>query len=93
MRTQSKEKITKAKRLAKLIEDRKAIEKEEAELKKYFKGEIEGGVLEAGDVVITIEVKSRESLDREALEAELGSKLKKYIKVTEYEQVNVKEVA
>lgn len=93
MKTTSKDKIKKAQRLAEIIELRKAIEKEETELKGFFKDEIEGGVLEAGAVIINIEEKTRESLDREGLEKELGAKLQKFIKVTQYKQVNVAKKA
>jgi hypothetical protein len=89
MKTTSKDKIKKAQRLAEVIELRKQIEKEESELKGFFKDEITDGVLEAGAVIIQIEQKTRESLDREGLEKELGAKLIKFVKVTEYKQVSV----
>lgn len=89
MKTSSKEKIEKARRLFNLIHKRRKIEIEEAELKSYFKAEITYGCLEAGDIVILIEKKSRTSLDQKALAADLGEDLKKYERVTEFEQVTV----
>lgn len=91
MITQSKEKITKADRLLTLITTRREIEKEESELKEYFKHEIKDGVLEAGSVVITIENKSRESLDKKLLEQQMGAEfVKTFMLVTEFQQVDVK---
>jgi len=91
MITQSKEKIEKASRLFALIQSRLQMEKEEKELKEYFKGEITDGVLDAGSIVITIQSKSRTSLDRDGLEKKLGDELKLFEKITEYEQVSVME--
>lgn len=92
MKTQNKDKIKKAKELMFLIEKRKEIEKEEQDLKNYFKDEIQSGVLEAGNIVIMVEEKQRVSLDKEALEIDLGDKVKKYERITVFKQVNVKEI-
>ena len=92
MKTVSIEKIQKAEKLLSIIESRKILEKEEASLKDYFKSEIKDGVLIAGNVTITIEEKTRTTLDRAALEKFLGvNKIKGFEHVTEYVQLNIKE--
>lgn len=92
MITQSKEKIEKAKELLSLIVARRDMEKKEAELKDYFKAEITDGVLEAGKVIITLETKTRTSLDKKAMEEALGKDtVARFEKMTQYQQVNVQE--
>jgi predicted protein tyrosine phosphatase len=94
MKTQSKDKIEKADRLFAIIQMRLQLEKEEAELKDYFKAEITDGLLEAGDIVMTLETKTRTSLDKKSLEAEMGAEfVKQFEKVSEYQQLNVKSRA
>lgn len=91
MKTQSKTLIIKADRLFALIQTRIALEKEEAELKEFFKVEIKDGLLEAGDVIIMLETKERVGLDKKSLEAEMGAEfIRQFEKKTEYVQVNVK---
>lgn len=92
MVTQSNDRISKAKELYKLAEERKAIEKREAELKEFFKGLLTKGVIEADEYAVVIEECERTGLDRPALEAEFGAaKIKKFEKVTEYTKVTVKK--
>lgn len=91
MKTQSKEKIEKAERLHALIQARLEIEKEEAELKEFFKADIKDGLLEAGSVIITLETKERTSLDKKSLIEQMGADfVKNFEKVSEYIQINVK---
>lgn len=89
MITKSKEKIEKARELLKLVELRKSVEKAESELKEYFKLEATDGVIEADDVLVVIKKQSRVTLDRDALTAELGDKIKRFEKSTEYSMVLV----
>lgn len=90
-KTISQEKIEKAERFMTVKQARLALEKEEAELKEYFKHEIKDGVLEAGSLVITIENKSRETLDKKSLEQEMGMEfVRQFMKTIEYQQVEIK---
>lgn len=91
MITRSKEKIKNALKLVSVIEARRALEKQEAELKEWAKKEAKDGVLEAGGVIILIETKNRSSIDREKLAIELGERVKEFERVTQYEQVTVKQ--
>ena len=94
MKTLSKTKIEKAKRLADLNKQAKDIEKESKELKEFFKAEIQEGVLEAGDIAIVVSKKQRTSLDKDALIIEFGeAKIKRFELVTEYLQVDIKKAA
>ncbi len=94
MKTNSKDKIEKAALLMNLISQRRDIEKQEIELKEYFKGEIKDGILEAGSIVILIERKSRSMIDKKLMEQELGiEQTKHFEKITEYDQVTVKAKA
>lgn len=91
MNTQSKEKISKAKELAQIIETRRALEKREAELKEWAKQEARDGVLQAGDVVILVELRTRCQIDREKMIQELGASwTREFETVTQYKQVTVK---
>lgn len=89
MVTKSKEKIDKARKLLALVEQRREIERQEAELKEFFKDQITDGVLDAGDIVVLVEQRQRVNLDRKGLEAELGKRIKEFEKVTEYSQITV----
>jgi hypothetical protein len=89
VKTQSKEKIEKAARLHALIQARLQFEKEEAELKDFFKEDIKDGVLEAGEITIIVETKNRTTLDRKKLLVELGD-LEKFESQTQFKQVTVK---
>jgi hypothetical protein len=91
MQTVSKDKLKKAARLMELVQTRREIEKEETELKDYFRDTIRDGVLEAGSIIILVETKRRETLDRDALKTALGERLNEFVRVTEYEQVICKD--
>lgn len=71
------------------------MEKQEEHLKAYFKTEMGTEmILEAGNVVLILESKSRTSLDKKALEAELGHDvIVKFEKTTTYQCLNVKKAA
>ena len=92
MRTKSKANISKAEALFACIQKRLELEKEEAELKDYFKA-LSCPILEAGDVTILIETKSRESLDKDALRSLLGHEIDKYTRTTQYSQVTVRKAS
>jgi hypothetical protein len=93
----SREKIVKANRLADIIRQRKALEKEEKELKKFWKQEIAEvdkahGSMAVGEVVISLTEKSRSGLDRASLEEKFGADvIAAFVKVTNYIQVDVKD--
>lgn len=89
MKTISKENLVKSERLLTLIQERQRIEKEERALKDYFKDLTTDGVVEVGDILITIEAKTRTVLDRDALMKKLGDKIAEFEKLTQYQQVNV----
>lgn len=91
MRTHNKEKIDKAGLLFSLIQMRLKLEKEEQELKEYFKAEIKDGFLECGEYLIVVEKKSRINLDRSALAAVLGPDISDYERIKEFYQVTVKK--
>jgi hypothetical protein len=93
MKTQSKDLISKANELYQVIQQRKALEKAESELKDFFKEKITDGVLDAGAVKILIQKRERTTLDAKALEKELGPKLEKFQRVTEYTQMTVEASA
>ena len=89
--TVQKETIEKAKRLAVLIESRKTAEKEEKELKEFFKQTIGAdGSLQVGDWLVIVSEKSRTDLDKKALVVEYGDKIKAFEKTTTYSMVEVK---
>lgn len=90
MRTTSKDKISKAEALLAIVEQRKELERKEAELKAYFKDELSNGVIEAGNVIIIIEQCTRTTIDRAKLELKIGAEmLKEFEKTTEYSQLKV----
>jgi len=89
MNTKSKDKTEKAQMLYDLIQQRKVIEKAESDLKAFFKDQITDGVLVAGDIVITLEARTRTGFDRKALEIKLGIEIKDFETTTEYTQMNV----
>lgn len=94
MKTQAKEKILKAKELVEIIEIRKILEKRETELKEWAKHEAVDGVLQAGDVVILVELRTRSQIDREKLIEQLGhARAREFETVTQYKQVTVKKSA
>lgn len=94
MNTRSREKLLKAKELAEIIETRRALEKRETELKEWAKQEARDGVLQAGDIVILVELRTRTQIDRDKMVKELGvSWARKFETVTQYKQVTVKNKA
>ena len=95
-KTVSREKIEKARELAKVIEIRKIAEKKESELKDYFKDELkEDNAIQAGDVLIIAKERERKGLDRKELFNVFGEEMMaKFETVTTYTQIEViKKVA
>jgi predicted phage-related endonuclease len=91
--TKSDEKTKKALRLYELIELRKVMEKEEKELKDYFKTVIgkENG-LSAGPVLIVLMDMERTGVDKKLLTAEVGPEVvAKCSRVTHYKKFEVKK--
>lgn len=96
MKTQSKQKIELAQELLSVIEQRKALEKRESELKTYFKDELgnKPDLLEAGNVVIMLIEKARTSLDKEGLTNKFGiAVISEFEKTTTYLETQVKKVS
>lgn len=89
----AKEDLENALKLSQLIEQRKFLEKQETALKDYFKTKFEDNALMAGDILITMEEKSRTSLDRSKLTLALGDKIKNFETTTTYRQIDVKRTA
>lgn len=50
------------------------------ELKTYFKAKIELGAMEFGDVLITVDKRTTESVDKKALVSALGDKAKEFMR-------------
>lgn len=91
MRTTNCKKIHLAEELLTILENIKQLKIREEELKTQFKNTFRVGLLEAGNVIILIEKLKRSSIDRDLLEARYGiDKVKRFEKITEYLQVNVK---
>lgn len=90
--TVKKEILEKAIQLMQVIDRRRAFEKEEKELKDFFKAyleeEGEASVL-AGKVLIVLTEKERSGIDQEMMKAD-GIELKKYETKTKYKQMDVK---
>jgi len=78
--------------LLQAIQMRKAAEKLEKELKTHFKGKIgDHTMLKVGNVVISLEDRSRSDIDKVLLEQDHGKDfIKKYSKTTIYKQMSVK---
>lgn len=92
-KTTNKDVLEKAIRLMQVIDRRKAFEKEEKELKDFFKTHLEEAQessLLAGKILILISEKERTSLDRDALTKVMGEDIRKFEKVTTYKQVDIK---
>jgi Tfp pilus assembly protein PilV len=84
-------KTSAANRLMEINSMRKQLEREETELKNMFKS---SGIssFETDMAIILVSEKSRESLDRAALEVKLGSEVvQEFVKTTTYLQVDVKK--
>jgi hypothetical protein len=83
-----------ANELLKVIEQRKALDKRESELKELFKtrmGAMGCDTLSLGGVQVSLVLKSRTGLDGKALIAAFGEAvISQYEKITEYKQVDVK---
>lgn len=92
MRTsQSAANVEKALNLLKMIEQRKMIEKAEKELKDHFKDLLgEDSIIIVGEVVISLSERTRTDLDKKALAAELGDKIKQFEKSSTYQVMDVK---
>lgn len=88
----SKEDQQKANELKELLSQLKELQKREKELKEHFKSKLESSV-KCGDILITIDEKSRTSLDKKELTKDLGDKIKKYEKTTTYKVISLKDVA
>ncbi len=88
----SKTDIDLAIELSHVIAERRTLEKRETELKDYFKNKINDfGVIRVGDVIIVLSECERESLDRKALETELGvDRVKEFVNITTYTKLEVK---
>lgn len=84
--------VQKVRRLVKVNEQRKLLEKEEKELKEFFKGKLEGedGSLKVDRFLITVETKTSKSIDKKALAAELGDRIHDFEKESSYQQLEVK---
>jgi uncharacterized protein (UPF0335 family) len=92
MRTESQSTITLVMRLNQVIEQRKALEKQEKDLKSQVK-EVMGmnATLEAGDFMVFVEDRTRSDLDKAALAQDFGTEvLAKYMKSSHYEILTVK---
>jgi len=79
--------------LAETIEQRKVIEKNEAQLKTAIKKHIPaGGVLDARSVIVLLDSVTRRDLDKEKLKADFGADLieRQYTKESSYEKLTVK---
>ncbi len=82
--------------LLQVIEDRRALDKRESDLKEMFKlkmGHLGIDTLSLGGVLISLIQKSRTSLDRKSLVVALGKDtVAQFERTTEYTQVDVKEI-
>jgi hypothetical protein len=92
MKTESKGMIDAVNQLYQAIEQRKAAEKVEKELKgviKEFMGK--DTMLSAGGYIVIVEDRVRTDLDRKALTIELGTEfLEKFTKTSHYDIMSVK---
>ena len=83
-----------AQELNQIIQDRKALEKREDQLKQFFKTRMSAmgtDTLSVGGILVSMVAKSRSSLDAKALTVALGEeKIAEFQKVTEYIQIDVK---
>ena len=83
--------------LKEMIDQRRAIEKREQELKSYFKTKLTNlghDTATIGGILISLITKSRTDIDRKAIAAQFGADfLKSYERKTAYMQVDVKELA
>ena len=91
MRTTKQENLQLALKLFKTIENRKQIEKEESELKEQIKLIMgDETVLEAGEIFISLDERSRTDLDKNKMKEELGLELlKKFEKTSSFKVLSV----
>lgn len=84
-----------AKELIEVIEQRKRLDKREADLKDLFKVKMTSqgiNTLTLGKVLVSLVQKSRTALDKKALVTAYGEeKISQFEKVTEYVQVDIKD--
>ena len=91
MKTNSEKSIQLVKLYYLTCQKRKELEKLESQTKELIREVMgEDATLIAGDYVVIREVRTRTDLDKKALEIELGSKLKEFQKVSQYETMTVK---
>jgi hypothetical protein len=80
-----------------VIDQRRAIEKREEELKSYFKtklGNLGHDIANLGGVLISLVSKSRTDIDKKAIAGQMGADfLKRFEVKSRYIQVDVKEIA
>ena len=83
--------------LKEVIDQRRAIEKREDQLKSYFKTKLASlgqDTANLGGVLISLVEKSRTGIDQKAISAQMGADfLKRFEVKTAYVQVDVKEIA
>lgn len=82
--------------LLETIESRRRLEKREADLKSLFKirmNNLSIDTITVGGVLISLQSKTRTSLDRKSLAAAFSEQIiSKFEKISEYQQVDVKAV-
>jgi predicted phage-related endonuclease len=92
-RFRSTEKVKAVQELVKIIKQRKILEAKEKMLKSYLKREMKDSECAIVDNwLITLTDKIKTTLDRKKLALELGEKLKKFEKITEYQQFDIKQI-
>jgi len=89
----SKEKVKAIQELVKIIQQRKVLEAKEKMLKAYLKKEMKDSDCAIVDNwLITLTDKIKTTLNREKLALELGKRLTKFEKITEYKQFDIKQI-
>lgn len=90
MKTFAIAKIDLVESLAITIAMRKEAEKREAELKAEVRRFMDGStVLEAGNYIVYVSKRKRSGLDVDALKGYLGVKMEDYVKMTDYDTLEV----
>lgn len=92
MKTKSEAKIELVAHLARVIDVRKSLEKQEKDLKEQVKALMgDAMVLEAGDFSVVISQRNRRDLDKDAIAHDMGQDfVAKYTKVTTYDTMEIK---
>ena len=92
MKTQAQDKLEVVAQLANVIEMRKQLEKQEKTLKDQVKAWMENeAFLEAGQFFVTMDIRNRSDLDKDALQHDMGHEfVLKYTKVSSYSVMSVK---